>query len=100
MLVSKETNGSMYWQMRDRSLELCFKTKLTTVNTSDIYTRARTRLLPECQEKWNEKMEYPRVSSDPLDTGTQNLRPDLHTILCDKVTKVNNHKESPAHEDY
>jgi hypothetical protein len=28
MWVSKETNGSMYWQMRDRSLELCFKTKL------------------------------------------------------------------------
>jgi hypothetical protein len=24
----KETNGPMYWHMRDRSLELCFKIKL------------------------------------------------------------------------
>jgi hypothetical protein len=27
---------------------------LTTVNTSDIQTRARTRLLPEWQERWND----------------------------------------------
>jgi hypothetical protein len=28
MWVSKETNGLTYWQMRDRSLKLCYKTKL------------------------------------------------------------------------
>jgi hypothetical protein len=27
---------------------------LTTVNTSDIHTRARTRLLTEWQERWND----------------------------------------------
>jgi hypothetical protein len=51
MWVSKETNGSMYWKMRDRSQD---QAGFTTVNTSDIHTRARTRLLTEWQERWND----------------------------------------------
>jgi hypothetical protein len=40
MWLSKETNGSMYWQMRDRSLELCFKTRLDW----PVWTRLTFRL--------------------------------------------------------
>jgi hypothetical protein len=45
------------------------KAGLTTVNTSDIHTRANTRLLTEWQERWNDsKMGssiVPRVSVGP-----------------------------------
>jgi hypothetical protein len=52
MWVSKETNGPMYWQMRD--LWNFVSAGLTTVITSDIHTRATTRLLTEWKEIWND----------------------------------------------
>jgi hypothetical protein len=73
---------------------------LTTVNTSDIQTRATTRLLAEWQERWNdsEMSRYccsivPRVSFEALMASTVNER----VFLVAMSSLASNHTGNRAH---
>jgi hypothetical protein len=75
---------------------------LTTVNTSDIHTRARTRLLTEWQERWNdsEMGRYccsivPRVSLEAWMASTVDER--VFLVAMSRLALASNHTGTRAH---
>jgi hypothetical protein len=73
---------------------------LTTENTPDIHTRARTRLLTEWQEKWNGQRDGPLLlfdSTEGFGRGMDGFHGKRNGLFGGDVRLASNHTGTQAH---